>query len=236
MSILKQQNTQLLTQKKLSFVINNTRHCIEDQKCKFFCQALVSKKRTRPYVEKCWQSDLSLNFNQFDWYLVYTNRVHRLPIKKISEFMYKLIQKLLVSREILTKWNKAPSKLCPVCQKIENVQHIYYDCDRIKSLWTQLGISINIELSWKKIIFGYTQNIVPHNVRNLLFSLILYSIFKNWLSGLENEHCYVHKNMIPYIKNEIRNQTFYFKYSKMLCKDVMFNQVWARTIEAVMNM
>ena len=100
--------------------------------------------------------------------------------------MYKLIHKLLVSREILKKWNRVNSELCPVCQKIENVQHIYYDCDRIRLMWTKLGSVINIDLSWKKIIFGYTQNTLSHYVRNLLFTIILYSIFKEmdvWVRG-----------------------------------------------------
>jgi len=221
---------------KTTFVINNKRYCIHNQKCKFFYHALVLKKRTRPHVEKSWQRELSINYNQYDWCLVYSNRIHGIPIKKLSEFMYKLIQKLLVSREILKKWNRVNSELCPVCHEIENVQHIYYDCDRIRSMWSKLGIAINIELSWKKIVFGYTQNIVSHNVRNLLFSIILYSIFKKWMSGLEDEINYMHTNMIHYIKQDVHAQSFYFRYSKVLSKDKMFNKLWDITINNVMKM
>ena len=109
--------------------------------------------------------------------------------------MYKVVQKLTVSRQILKRWNRTNSNLCPVCNELETVEHIYFDCKRIKEMWGKIGKCIKVEITWKKILFGYIQNIESHKVRNTLFSIIIYCLYKNWVAGIEDEKNYLDINI-----------------------------------------
>jgi hypothetical protein len=196
---------------KITFVVNKKRYCVLNQRCKFFYKILVKNKSTRPYVEKTWEKELCMNFTSFDWSKVYMNRVHNIPINKISEFMYKLIQKLTVCRQILRKWNKTDTDQCPVCNDIETVKHIYFECPRVNEMWRKLGSVVKIDITWKKIVFGYIEDIMPHKIRNLLFSVILYGLFKNWMSSFDDQTKYVCANILNVIKAELKTRTFWFK-------------------------
>ena len=106
------------------------------------------------------------------------NRVHNLPLKKIGEFMYKMIHRLTVSRHILCKWKKTESDKCPICNEQETVRHIYYECKRVKDMWTKIGQVLKVKITWKRIMFGYTQDITVHQTRNLCLALF-YMVFLN---------------------------------------------------------
>jgi hypothetical protein len=231
MSIAKHVNIQ---NDNITFVINNKRHCIQNQKCKFFYKTIVDKKSTRPYVERSWEKEMCMKLTSSEWCDVYMNRIHNIPIKKVSEFMYKIMQKLTVSRQILKKWNQTNTDLCPVCNEIETVNHIYFECNRVNEMWKKLGLSIKVHITWKKILFGFIQDILPHKIRNLLFSIVLYCLFKNWVSSIEDDDKYCAANIIQLVKRELKNQTFFFKYSNLLCKD-RFNMMWENIMTKVME-
>jgi len=220
---------------RITFVVNNKLFFLDDQKCKFFYRALVIKKCVRPYIEKWWEKELNINVSFFEWANIYINKVHSLPIKKISEFMYKMIHKLTVSRDILYKWKKTQSNRCPVCNEIETVKHIYYECKRVNDMWTKIGQILKVKITWKRILFGYTQDITAHRIRNLIFSIVLYDIFKLWLNSLENENGYINSNLIYTVKTELKMQTFFFKHCNMLYRN-NFNNIWQYTMNKVMNM
>ena len=84
-------------------------------------------------------------------------------------------------------------------------------------------------------MFGYTQDITVHRTRNLLFSIVLYGIFKLWLSSLENEHRYKSSNLLDIVKSELKLQTFFFKHCTTLYRG-NFNKMWQNTINVIMNM
>ena len=43
---------------------------------------------------------------------------------------------------------------------------------------------MNVNLSWEKIILGYTEDITIHRLRNLVITVILYARFKFWLRSM----------------------------------------------------
>ena len=56
------------------------------------------------------------------------------------------------------------------------------------------------------------------------------------MSGLEDENNYRHVNMVRYIKHDLHLQSFYFRHSKVLTKDKMFNKQWDLTTNNIMKM
>ena len=107
-----------------------------------------------------------------------------------------MIHGLLVGRDTLCKWKKVNSSLCPLCKRKEDVKHIYFECHRIQEIWNKIGKAIDVKITWKHIVLGFTQDLLVHKCRNLLFKIVLYSIFKTWLHGVENVNNYTTHNTI----------------------------------------
>jgi len=141
-------------------------------------------------MEKHWSKIFDLRTANSGWKEIYMNGVHSLPCTKLKEFAYKIVHRLLVGREILNRWKRVDSVVCPFCKETENIKHIYYDCRRIQSMWQKIGVALNIDIKWRHIVLGFTLDIVTHKVRNILFKIILYAIFKIWTQSIENDLSY----------------------------------------------
>ena len=57
----------------------------------------------------------------------------------------------------------------------------------IKHTWRKIGDCLNVNLTWEKVIIGYTEDLIIHRLRNLIITIILYTRYKFWLKGLEEE-------------------------------------------------
>ena len=201
-------------------------HLIDKQKSRFFYDLLVYKKRERSYMEKYWCKEFERQITQCEWKSIYVNGIHKLPSTKLAEFGYKMIQGLLVSRIILCKWKRIDSELCHNCKDKEDVKHIYFNCKIIQDIWSKLGKVIKVNIQWKHIVFGFTQDITVHRVRNLILKIVLYAIFKIWLKSLENDINRTQNFMWLYILkdlndwNDIINKSVFDKNHKV------FEKVW----------
>ncbi len=196
--------------KNVTLVWKNKTFEIRDKKCKFFYSLLVEKKCTRSYMEKSWCKQFDKNISHEKWELIYIRRVKMLPDNKLSEFLYKLIHNLIVSRSVLFKWKRHDNPLCPICNVIETVKHIYYECDLIKDIWKRISEDLRINLSWEKIVLGFTEDITVHRFRNLVTSIIMYTRFKSWLSCINGNNVTLH--------------SFY----KMIIRDLI---LWSEVVE-----
>jgi hypothetical protein len=160
---------------------------IKDQKSCFLYKILIENKYERPYTEKRWARLLEKEMLEHDWRNIYMCRIHSLPDNKLKGFMNTLIHNLIPCREMLVKWKKVTNNECPVCKVPETVEHIYFECHCIKYVWQAIGSKLNIDITWTKVIMGYLLDIPVHRVRNLLFTMILYTRYKLWSRSLE--HC-----------------------------------------------
>ena len=176
-------------------------------------------------------------FNEFvtkeDWEAIYLKRVHQLPSKKLAEFSYKFLHRLILCREILCKWKRCESHNCPCCTKPENVKHVYFECKRVRQIWQKIGRSIRINLTWKNIVFGYRQNITIHRVRNLFITVVMYAIFKFWVHGIENLIEYTSSNLWVLIKKDLTIWTYRIQKSKFDKDHRNFKNMWTSIIETL---
>ena len=187
---------------QILLIVNNTKHVVREQKCRFFYELLLNIKGERSYMERVWEHEFKTPFTYTQWRNLYLIRVHKLP-NKLSDFMYKMIHNLILCRKTLKKWKRVVNDYCPMCKKCENVKHIYYECKRISDIWKCIGDILEIKITWKKIVVGYSDDNIHCYFRNLIFSIILYAIFKFWMNGLEEENKYISGSLIKYIKIEI---------------------------------
>ena len=167
-------------------VANNKVYIVKDQKAKFFYPFIIRKKTTRSYIERFWAKEFSVSLTRDNWKNIYVNRILNLPNKKLSEFAYKLIHRLVPSRSTLFKWKRSDTDQCPQCKNVETVKHLYFECESVKIIWTKLEMILRTKITWKKLILGQSEDVTIHRVHNLLFTVVLYSIFKFGVKSMDN--------------------------------------------------
>ena len=137
--------------------------------------------------------------------------------------MYKLLNNIVVCRKTLYKWKRLNNDKCPYCNDTESVIHIYFECSRITNIWVKLSQIININITWKRVLLGYTSNI--DNLYNMLFSIVMYAIFKVWCSSTEDEDGYKNMDITSLIKKDLRNWTSILKLTAIgQDKEVFYKQ------------
>ena len=140
---------------------------------------------------------------------------------------------MIVCRKTLTQWKRAANELCPSCKEIETVKHIYFECPRIKLIWLKIGSIIQVDLTWKKILFGYLEKCIIHEFRNLLFTVILYAIFKAWNEGIENDDIYIHKNIMSIVKADVLKWKHNLEHSKLFFNKPNLITLWNTAIKYI---
>ncbi len=48
------------------------------------------------------------------------------------------------------------SSQCQSCGEVEHVEHMLYMCNRIHCIWNKVAECLKCEISWKKLVCGFT--------------------------------------------------------------------------------
>ena len=158
---------------------------------------LILKIATRHYMEKNWCSKFDKKFNHDDWRLIYRRKVGGILCKKLSEFNYKIIHNLVYTGYILSKWKFGISSKCVVCGENEMVEHMLFECDRVKHVWKRVGEILKLDISWHHIVLGLDEiNAKQINVtRNNIITIITYSIYALWVKCGETKESFKYLNI-----------------------------------------
>ena len=216
---------------KESYVIlsGNTLFDLRDKKSKFFYKMLVKKNTVRANMESIYAREFHFQNSMQNWQSIYQQKLCFKGFNEVKYFNFKLIHNFLPCGNVLNKWQKSISKYCDLCNEIESLRHMLYDCPHIKQIWLNISNIIDCNINWKLIVCGFinyelTDKIIAYN---FIFSVIAYSIFK------ENSKCKFNgkrleienimfsiKRMIYtyYITLEMLNTNLLFNYlKKILC-------------------
>ena len=136
----------------------------------------------KPYVHTYWNTYFNTIIN---WENVY-KALHSLNDNRVKQFKFKLINKIVPSKEIRFTWNIAQTPLCNSCNKIESYEHLFIECQEITNFWkkvtemfTYCGISTNMK-RLKNIVIGYKVNNQEYTVVNEILAITGFSIYKTY--------------------------------------------------------
>ena len=203
---------------KITITHGNNIYNAHGQNSNFFYKIMIDKISTRPYMEKIWEKRFKITITTTEWSRIYLDRIHILPCHKLKQFQYKLINNIIVSKEELFKWKRSHTNKCSLCGEMETVQHIYYYCANSKEIWAKVNNVFGCNILWKHIILGYyceTKNIHTET-RHIIFSIILYSIYKIWVKGMNDNVPYTTNN----IRKEIHSDLLYWKLIATNCQKI----------------
>jgi hypothetical protein len=144
------------------------------------------------------------------------NKVWQISIKKIAEFNYKLLHRIITCRHTVSKWKRDITPNCIYCDHIETVKHMLFDCSHVHKIWEKVGIALITNITWKHVVIGYYNGVNRHTMfRNILFSLIAFCIYKaKVLNDIAIENDKAMKNISHSMKKEFAHLIYCFQYMK----------------------
>ena len=166
---------------------------------------LIKAKYTKPYIHTFWDYHLD---NHTSWSKIYSF-IHSIKDNRVKQFKYKLVNKIVPSKELRYTWKLSSDSLCPICiNKIENYSHLFIDCHAVTQLWSkiitafkEIGLSNNMK-TLRNIIIGYKINDQEYHSINKVLSVIGFSIYKAYYAS----ECRSKKiNILPVLSCELKN-------------------------------
>ena len=185
---LKTCNMQTKVKQNIKPFININNKILYDlpkKSCEFY-KLLMKQTCKKSHMEKYWTNlfqDTPL------WKIVYENRIKNIGDKKLADFHFKLIHKILPSQENLFKWKISNSNNCRFgCTQVENYNHLFISCPKVQHLITSIEntlkhLGFTLKMSMKTLIFGHKLTYKAYSDVNKLISYIFYNIYKYWLKN-----------------------------------------------------
>ena len=117
---------------------------------------LVNKNVIKSNAKKIWSNEFNFTYETQFFKNIFIKKVQNQELPKLAEFSYKILNNILPTNETVNKWNKTVSKLCPFCKKVEDLEHLLYNCSLLESVWSKFELAFKCSLNWKLIVLGYS--------------------------------------------------------------------------------
>ena len=161
------------------------------------------------------------------WTTIGTKRVMMQKVKKLADFNFKLLHKILPCGENLKKWKIQNSPKCRFsCDAVETYEHMFIKCPKLHSTYSKIAkmlkeLQYDIHFNYKLLIFGYKISYPAYDTLNTVISHIFFAVYKYWLENDEN------KELAWWIKRELINwnQTYNITTQNMQILDNLL-KIW----------
>ena len=123
------------------------------------------------------------------WSKIYESRIKNQTVKKMADFHFKLLHRVLPSQENLFHWKISNSNKCRFgCSATENYNHLFITGPQLNDTHLLIEqilklLGIEVKLSFKTLIFGYKTAYSAHTQFSRLLTHIFYAIFKFWVKN-----------------------------------------------------
>ena len=145
-----------------------TIHNVDCLTSKIIYSVLLSQKAEHHYLQLSCENTLNITPGKRGWAEIYKRKIKNIVYKKLSEFNFKILHKIVFTGCIINKWNKNISANCLYCDERENPYHILYGCSRITNFWEYYSKISQSNITWKSIIIGYPDNCAGNTAKTFL--------------------------------------------------------------------
>ena len=164
---------------------------------------LVKQKYEPPLYTKTWEHTFKLS-EHYNWKNTWLLKLCKTKDNKLTQFNYKFLLNILPNRKNLFVWKILNDNLCLVCGEIEDSEHMFYKCSRVRNFWksigtllTKLGYDPNL-ISWDNLVLGYFPEKTYTLSLNIVLMYAMYCIFTTW--------CKAHHNRETLLATSIYNE------------------------------
>ena len=154
---------------------------------KIFYLFLTRRKQLMPPVIHYWNYVLKLG-TEIDWKKIMLFKFGKMFENKVKQFNFKLLHRIIPSKDNLYRWKISDEDLCHRCNVKETTQHILFYCKQANTFWkivTNLIFNIfkiQIDMNEQILIIGYYIGNMKFTTINILLILAEYVIYKNYFN------------------------------------------------------
>ena len=134
---------------------------------------LVELKTNRAEATSVYLSSNGFNQTQN----MFISKVVNERENKIREFNYKVLHGVLACNKNLKKWKLRDSSRCDACEGEQSIKHLLYECPYIQPLFDKIKLLFRCNITYETLLGNDTTNQF-----NPIFSLVLYLIYKEWVT------------------------------------------------------
>ena len=129
---------------------------------------------------------------------IYTERVWLEKEIKLKEFNFKVLHGILPCNKNLKQWKIRMSDCCDVCEEIQTIEHLLWNCRYVKSLWKIVESVLDTKLNFD-LILGINNSCKEPYV----LTLVSFLVYNEWLMlSLENKFRN-NRIVLEYYKHEL---------------------------------
>ena len=96
---------------------------------------------------------------------------------KLREFNFKIIHNILPCNEMLHKWTIKQDSKCDLCDKVQTIRHLLFECVFVKEVWVLVERMLDCKITYDDILCGFENNLIANYVSNIA----AFTIYKDWL-------------------------------------------------------
>ena len=166
--------------------VNKKRVNIMYWQSKYIYVHVVKKFTVVPIIQNRWAQELTTSPK---WDDTWTMKTIFEKERKLAEFNYKLLYRIIATKSNLYKWNKTNSPICFECSTSDDYLHAFIACPLSNRFWDRFErfiISNDIpcpKISLKIIVLGYkpdNQNVL-NVMLNRMISLASFTLYRSRL-------------------------------------------------------
>ena len=209
--------------------IGNIHKPITKTSTKEYYLMLVNNKITPPSAIEKWL-DIFPFLENFDWKDIYKIPYLYTQEPYLQSFQYKIINRILNTKEKLYHWKITPDNKCKLCGQVDTLEHHLYYCRSSEQIWASLQEWLNnhFETSFKltvcEVLFGIP--FIANEYSQLLNFLI---IVTKWY--INNCKTYDHELRFMTVKSIYKNKIRLIILNNTL-KDKPVKE-WQRTLHNI---
>ena len=183
---------------------------------KHYYAMFVVKKKLLPPVIHFWNFEFKFD-TEINWNTIMMFKFGNLFENRIKQFNFKLLHRIIPSRENLCKWKISEDDMCFLCKEKESTKHILLYCKEAKKFWKIVKIvifhmfKVKIEIDEKILIIGYFIKNKQFLTINVLLVLAEYTIYKNYFKKTSQNNRRINNvaTLFNEFKSSVRN---YFQW------------------------
>ena len=116
------------------------------------------KKTETPFIESFWGRKFNTEFDKLIWLLPYKCTIET----RLRILQWKILHNIYPTSILLKKMKIRDSDLCIYCNTIDTIEHFFFDCGHIKSMWKEI----------EKLITKHTNHIMSLDARTVLLGAL----------------------------------------------------------------
>lgn len=170
------------------------------------------------FISKKYSEDLTFCSAYLSQYATLMDEEHAFRSKvflereiKLKEFNFKILHGILSCNNNLMRWKIKTSGKCDVCNEIQTIKHLLFDCTYVKPVWNIVNNQLALDISYQQIL-GLDKSF-DHNA---IVTIICFIIYKEWLVLSFQNKARSHATSMTYFKNELQVRANIYT----LCKSI----------------